>query len=205
MNAERQPDGSLLLTYDSSVWSKWAIGITMLLLATAGYDYFIGTRGDERLIGLLAGAATTALTALVILEQARFRLDPITRLIEWDQRWGFRRRSGILKFADVQHVSVEVPIGDDGVPSRRIVFHLSNGTLLPLTVGYRPDTDNGIINAAQTIRGVLGQAPPTTAESVRALLAQGKKIDAIKLLVEREGLSLAEAKQRIDESDRTPS
>jgi len=199
VNAERQADGSLLLTYDSSLWSKWAIAFTIVLLGTAGYDYFIGTRGDERMIGLLAGAATTALTALVILEQSRFRLDPLTRLIEWEQRWGFRRRSGILKFADVQHVSVDVPIGDDGVPSRRIVFHLSNGTLLPVTVGYRPDADNEIMNAAETIRGVLGQAAPSTAESVRALLAHGKKIDAIKLLVERESLSLAEAKQRVDD------
>ena len=198
MNAERQPDGALLLTYDSSAWSKWAIAITILLLGTAAYDYFIGARGDERLIALLASAASTALMALVFLEQSRFRIDPATRVIEWDKRWGFRRRSGLLKFADVQHVSVDVPIGDTGVPSRRIVFHLSNGTLMPLTAGYRPDNGDEIMKTAETIRAVLGQSAPSAAESVRALLAHGKTVDAIKLLVDGEGLSLTEAKRRVD-------
>jgi hypothetical protein len=153
VNAERQPEGSLLLTYDSSRWSKCAIGLTLLLLA----------------------------------------------VIEWEQRWGFRRRAGILKFADVQHVSVDVPIGDDGVPSRRIVFHLSNGNLLPVTVGYRPDTDNTIANAAEAIRTVLGQAPSNITDSLRALIAKGQTISAIKLLREHEGISLAEAKRRVEE------
>lgn len=202
MTLSKQLDGSLLVTYDSTRWSRIAIGLTLVLLGTAVYDHFIGTRGDDRIIALLAGAATTALTALVVLEQSRFRFDSVTRLIEWDKRWGFKRDSGLLKFADVQHVSVDVPIGDTGVPSRRIVLHLSNGTLLSMTAGYRPDTDNEIVKSADVIREALGQAPPTIEQSVRALLAHGKTVDAMKLLVDREGITLSEAKQRIDAMDR---
>lgn len=198
MTTNDLPDGSLLLTYDSTRLSKWAIAATVVLLGTAAYDYFIGTRGDDRLIGLLAGAATMALMALVLLEQSRFRLDAATRLIEWDARWAFSHRGGLLAFADVQHVSVDVPIGDSGIPSRRIVLHLSNGSLLPVTKGYRPDHGDQILNAADRIRKILGQPPPTTADSVRALVAQGRTIDAIKLLVEREKLSLTAAKERVD-------
>jgi hypothetical protein len=157
METREDADGTLLLTYDSSLWTKWLIGATVVLLATAVYDYFIGARSDQRVIGLLAGAATTAITALVMLEQSTFRVDPATRLIEWQQRWGFRQRAGITPFTDVKHVSAARPIGDSGVPSRRVCLHLADGSLLPVTVGYRPDGDEKIAKAAELLRRVLGQ------------------------------------------------
>jgi hypothetical protein len=199
MTTREDADGALLLTYDSSLFTKWLIGATLVLLGTAAYDYFIGTRGDERMIGLLAGAATCAITALVMLEQVNFRVDPQSRLIEWEQRWGFRQRAGVTPFADIRHVSVEQPIGDTGVPSRRVCLHLADGSLLPITVGYRPDGDEQISKAAEKLRAVLGQRQPTPAESVRILIEQGRTVEAIKILVEREGLSLAEAKDRVDQ------
>src|SRR5918993_2769751 len=186
MDVRHQPDGSLLLTYDSTRWTKLAIGGTLLLLGTATYDYFIGARGDDRVIGLLGAATTLALIGIVMLEQSRFRFDPATRLIEWDQRWAFRRRAGITPFNDVQHVSVDVPIGDSGIPSRRVVLHLANGILLPVTVGYKPDVDGSISRTAETLRVTLGHRPPTIEESVRLLVSQGRTIDAIKLLREKE-------------------
>jgi hypothetical protein len=198
MNLREQPDGSLVLTYDSSLWTKWLIGATVLMLGTAVYDYFIGARGDDRLIGLLGGAATTGLIALVFLEQCRFRVDPVSRLVEWDQRWGFRRRTGVVAFSQIQHVSVEVPIGDRGIPSRRVVMHLANGTLLPITVGYKPDVDGAIERAADTLRVALGQRAPSTEDSVRLLVQRGRQVDAVKLLIEKEHLTLTEAKQRVD-------
>jgi hypothetical protein len=200
MDAHQNADGTLLLTYDSSLWTKWLIGATLVLLGTAAYDYFIGARGDDRMIGLLGGAATTALSALVMLEQCAFRVDPRTRLIEWEQRWGFRRRAGVTPFAEVRHVSAERPIGDNGVPSRRVVLHLADGSLLPVTVGYRPDGDQKISSAAEQLRRVLGQQPtPSAEESARVLIEQGRTIDAVEIFVEREGLSLTEAKKRVDQ------
>jgi len=199
MDLREDPDGSLLLTYDSSLWAKWLIGATLVLLATAGYDLFIGARGDDRLIGLLAGAATLAITAVVMLEQVRFRVDPIQRVIEFQQRWGFRRRAGVMPFADVRRVSTEVPIGDDGIPSRRVILHLADGTSLPVTVGYKPDVNNAISRAADRLREILGHGTPSAEESARLLIDQGRTVDAIKLLIDQEGLSLDDAKQRADE------
>jgi hypothetical protein len=198
MDLSEEPDGSLLFTYDSSRWTKWLITVTLVMAGTAVYDYFIGERGDARVIGLLGGATTTGLIALAFLEQSRFRIDPASRLIDWDQRWGFRRRTGVTPFADVAHVSVDVPIGDSGIPSRRVVMHLANGTLLPMTVGYKPDVDDAIERAAETLRVALGHRPPTTEESVRVLIRQGRKVEAVKLLVQKETLTLSEARQRVD-------
>jgi hypothetical protein len=200
MDVREEPDGTLLLTYDGTVWTKWLIGATVLMLATAVYDYVIGARGDDRLVGLLAGAATTAAAALVMLEQSSFRVDPKSRLIEWQQRWAFRQKAGVTAFADVRHVSAERPIGDNGVPSRRLVLHLADGSLLPITVGYRPDGDERILRGGEMLRRVLGQNPvPTAGESAGVLARQGRSVEAVKVLVEQEGLSLAEAKARLDQ------
>jgi hypothetical protein len=200
MDTREESDGSLVLTYDSSLWTRWLIGGTLVLLGMASYNYLIGPRDDERIIGLLAGAATLAVIALVMLEQCRFTLNPIPRLIEWEQRWGFRRRAGVTAFADVQHVSVETPIGDTGIPSRRVVLHLTDGSFLPLTVGYKPDVDGAIAQSAEMLRRVLGQNPaPSSSEMARALIEQGRAVEAIKILVEHEGLSLKDAKDRVDQ------
>lgn len=202
METREEADGVLVLTHDSSRWTKWLIGATLVLLGTAAYDYFTGARRDDRTIGLLAGAATTAIAGLVMLEQVSFRVDPKTRLVEWQQRWGFRQRAGITPFADIKHVSAERPIGDTGVPSRRVCLHLADGSLLPVTVGYRTDADERILKAAESLRRVLGQAAPAPADSARVMIEQGRAVEAIKILVEREGLSLAEAKNRVEQMRR---
>ena len=195
----RSADGSLLLTYDGRLWSRWLLGGALLMAATAVYDMTIGSRGDDRLIGLIGGIATCVAAAAVMFEIARWRVDPFHRRIEWERRWAFQHRSGTLAFADVRHVAIEVPIGDDGVPSRRVVLHMHDGSMIPVTVGYRPDGDNHIANAAEALRAMIGHnAKPAADEVVRALLASGRKIDAVKVLVEQEQLSLSEAKARID-------
>ena len=80
-----------------------------------------------------------------------------------------------------------------------VVLHMHDGSMIPVTVGYRPDGDNHIVDAAEALRALLGhQAKPSAAEVVRALLASGRKIDAVKVLVEQEQLSLSDAKARID-------
>jgi hypothetical protein len=199
MEMTKSGDGSLLLTYDGRVWFRWLLAGALLMAATAIYDMTVGTRGDDRLIGLIGGIATCAGAAAVMFETARWRVDPFHQRIEWDRRWAFQHRSGTLRFADVRHVAIEVPIGDDGVPSRRVVLHMHDGSMIPVTVGYRPDGDNHIANAAEALRALLGhQVKPPVDEVVCALLASGRKIDAVKVLVEREQLSLSEAKARVD-------
>ena len=199
MDATKNPDGSLLLTYDGRLWSKWLFGLGLVFAATAVYDLTIGTRGDDRLIALIGGIATCAGAAAVMWETARWRVDPSSRRIDWDRRWAWQHRSGTLQFTDVRYVAIEVPIGDEGIPSRRIVLHMHDGSMMPLTAGYRVDGDNHIVQAAESVRSLLGHTPkPTPDEVVRALLASGRNVDAVKILVEEEKLSLSDAKARLD-------
>jgi hypothetical protein len=200
MEVTKAHDGSLLLTYDGRLWAKWLFGAAALLAAVALYDLTIGARGDGRVIGLVLSAATLAVAAGVMFETARFRVDPARRVIEWERRWAWQRRRGTLKFEEVRHVAVEVPIGDDGIPSRRIVLHTTGGAMIPVTAGYRPDHGNRIAGAAESLRTVLGHAArPPALDAARALVASGRRLDAIKLLVDDEKLSLSEAKARVDQ------
>jgi len=200
MTIEERDDGTILVTYDSTrlTWLMLAVG--GVCLATAGYDVFIGSRGTDRLAGLLGAAGTCLLVAIVFLERAWFQFALATRIVTWRRRWALRQRSGSIPFGAVQSVLVERPIGDDGTPSRRIVLKTIAGEDIPMTVGYRPDADGAVVHIASRIRVILGHdSRATHVDNVLALMAAGKTIDAIRILREEEGLSLLDAKRRIEE------
>jgi hypothetical protein len=169
-------------------------------LAVAGYDVFIGARGTERLVALFGAAATCVLVAIAFLERAWFQFAPNTRTVTWRRRWAMRQRSGSMPFGSIQSVLVERPIGDEGTPSRRITLRTIDGREIPITVGYRPDADGTTVRIASRIRAVLGhEADATHMSNVRALIAAGRTIDAIRVVREEEGLSLLDAKRRVEE------
>jgi hypothetical protein len=199
LRIREEANGSLVLTYDSTRLSTVLFVLTAVLIAAAGRQRFLGAGDSERVIGLLGGAATLLLSGIALREQARAVVNPVARAIVWKRQWAFRTRSGSLSFADVAAVLPERPIGDEGVPSRRIVLRTNAGQTIPLTAGYRPDGDGAILAASERIAAMVarGAASPPLA-GVEALAASGRVIDAIKLLREREGLSLDEAKRRVD-------
>ena len=81
MTIEERDDGTILVTYDSTrlTWLMLAVG--GVCLATAGYDVFIGSRGTDRLAGLLGAAGTCLLVAIVFLERAWFQFALATRIV----------------------------------------------------------------------------------------------------------------------------
>ena len=74
------------------------------------------------------------------------------------------------------------------------------GADIPMSVGSRPDADGAVLHVASRIRVLLGHdSGATHMHNVQALIAAGKTIDAIRILREEEGLSLLDAKRRIEE------
>ena len=200
MTIDERHDGTILVTYDSArlTWLMLAAGGVSLV--TAGYDVFIGARGADRLAGLLGAAGTCLLVAIILLERVWFEFAPATRVVTWRRRWALRQQSGSIPFGSIQRVLVERPIGDDGTPSRRIVLKTATGDDIPMTVGYRPDADGAVLRIASRLRVLLGHGSDAThMPNVLALIAAGKAIDAIRILREEEGLSLLDAKRRIEE------
>ena len=190
----------MVISYDSWALTRLMFVFAVLFLGIAGYDVFIGARGTDRLIGLLAAAGTCLAVAIIFLEKASFEFVRTTETITWRRRWALRQHSGTIPFAAVQSVHAERPLGDDGMPERRVIFRTTDGTEIALTVGYQPDPNGEVLKIAERIRVVLGhsseQAPM---REVERLVSSGKKLEAIRVLREEQDLSLTEAKQRVDE------
>jgi ribosomal protein L7/L12 len=75
----------------------------------------------------------------------------------------------------------------------------TGGDNIPMTVGYRPDADDTIVRIAARIRAVLGRETKSThLDAARALIAAGRSVEAVKLVRENEGLTLTEAKRRVE-------
>jgi hypothetical protein len=200
VTVEESGDGGLVVTYDASALTNVMLVAATLFLGVAGYDYFLGARGTERLVGLLASAMTLLLVALLFFESSSFQFSRTARTVTWRRRWAMRRRSGSLAFGDIVSVQAERPMGDDGTPSRRIVLRTRDGGTIPITVGYQPDGDGAVLEIANRLRALLGQSPEQNrAQIVRTLVEAGKTIEAIRVLREEAGLSLTAAKQHVDE------
>jgi hypothetical protein len=203
MKIEEGADG-IIVSYDSVGLTKFMLVATALFLAVAGYDAFIGTRGTDRLVGLLGAAATCFLVAIFVLEIAWFDFARASRVVTWRRRWALRQRTGSIPFAAIESVLVERPIGDEGTPSRRITLRTTAGELIPITVGYRPDADGVVLLIASRIRRLLGHdADSSPTDNVKTLIASGRMIDAIRVLREEEGLTLVDAKRRVERLSRS--
>lgn len=162
MQSQSEPDGSLILSYDSGAAPKWLFTVAIACLATAGYDLALGAQGSARLAGLLCGSGLCIVAGLALLEKAWLRADRATRTLIWNRRWALSQRSGITPFDAVLSVIVERTIGDRAVPDRRICLQLADGTTLPITTSFRPDLDGQIARAADLLRQALGKPTDTT-------------------------------------------
>jgi hypothetical protein len=183
------------------------------LLGLAARDLFAAAGRPERVRGCLGAAATLVAIGLAAAESGRFAFDRRRRLVAWRRRFAWWRREGTLSFDEVVDVAVETPIGDHGVPSRRLVLRLANGRPLPLRTSYRTDRGDALLRIAERIRATLGRTVPLPAAaaaaagpvaadavsaSVAALVRDGRKIEAIKQLRRARGLSLVDAKREVD-------
>lgn len=198
MKARTQPDGTLVIDHDRVRWARVFLGVAapcaLYLLQAAS----AGTLRTERAAGVALGFATCLVTAAVLWERARFTVDPRRRVILWRRRWGWSYREGTIPFDAVREVLVQASPADDGSSSRRVVLRLEDGSDLPLTAGFLHDSHNAVVDLAGTLRAAVGRpSAPDGLDLVRALLRDGRRIDAIKLLRETQGLSLEEASKRV--------
>ena len=188
-----------LLILTRSPLPAWVGGLGLILLLWLGYLLLSGeSAGSERCIGLAGAAATCALFFLVGHENSDFRFERHTRRLTWSRQRGFFKRHGTVAFGDIGGVVMQSCIGNDRYyPKHRIVLLTREGEL-PVTVAYEYDAMNEVM--AQGIRSFLGMAADGLVDdSVAALVAAGRKIDAIRLLREKRDLTLAEAQQAVEQ------
>lgn len=112
---------------------------------------------------------------------------------------GFRVRRTALSFDEIADVRVEIePMPDGAVVSCRLALVTADGAT-PLTSAYEPGLERFNQMRAAILEVVApGKAPTPAPDPVRELAKAGRLIDAVALLRQRERLSLAEAKDRVE-------
>jgi hypothetical protein len=198
MHTHKTADGALVVTYESTLVSKLCLAGIALLAATALYDVTLGTRGTDRLVALIGSIGVCVVAGLVLFERSHFTFDPRTRAVRWTRRWAWSNTSGSLPFDRIRSVVAQTMGETRQYPDRRICLQPVEGGLVPLTAAYVPDAKGELIRIADDIRALLGAQSATSDETLAALVRDGRTMDAIRLLREQ-GLSLAEAKQRVDD------
>lgn len=201
METQDEPDGNFVVQHDSTRATRWIVSGAIVTLAFCGGFAW----AKQRLEGLgpwMIAAASLAAIALVAAESGLFVFDKKSRVLRWKRSIAWRQREGSLPFDQVADVTLERPIGDSGIPSRRITLRLQNGEMLPLRSNYKTDHDSELLKLADQIRDALGLPPkPPPGDAIKALVAQGKVVEAVKELRRTRGLSLVEAKREVDAID----
>lgn len=166
-------------------------GLGLIFLGWLAIHWLTHHPNRDRTIGLI-GASATCLLFVLLSETGNFVFDAATRRLTWTRRVGVVRRSGVVPFAEIEHVVVRTALGSDAVaPSQRIVLLTRSGEL-PLSASYSPS--DAYADDAERLRTFLGrtQVEPLSA-SVAALVAAGRDLDAIRELRLTRGMSLTDA------------
>jgi hypothetical protein len=138
-----------------------------------------------------------------------FTFDAMQRTVTWTGFKPFKAESGTILFDEIEDVTVEASsMGSDGI-TYRLALKTKQATV-PMAYSYSNSRDGYAALREQLLTFIKpGLQPPPAAPStegipadlevsLRSLLIQRRKIDAIALLRTREQISLTEAKKRVD-------
>ena len=191
-----------LLVVDSSRWIS-------ALAAGAGVVTGFAALAKHQPKGFL-GVGLFLLFAVLADAQTSFTFDAIRRVVHWSGRRFLRTESGTIAFDEIRDVTVEASAsGSEGGTSYRLAILTDAGTR-PMAYGYSGIGDFrkmresilAMVRPEDQI-GLLEPRPLADEASIRSLLRQGRRIDAIHLLRVTEKLSLSEAVLRINAIEAT--
>lgn len=195
MKIVRQNEAELVVQ-DSSIWLGVVLAVAALLPL-----YIALSQHDRR---LFAPAACLLLFAIPWMRRSTFTFDAATQTIRWSRLRYLWTRTGSLPFSDVRGLETQTSNGSQGVTIYRLAL-VTPQTTMPMTDVYSSG-ERQCATVREAIAGFLklegGSAPRTMKAdldaSVRSLVQEGRRIDAIQLLRTFEKLSLNEATERVE-------
>ena len=202
MHIARQTPQELVVV-DSS---RWVSAICAAAALFAAYR----TMSQHQPKGLIA-VALLALFAMIFDLRKTFTFDAMQRVVRWKGRTILKAESGEIPFDDITNIDTET-ITTTNKSADITLYRLAinaKGTTVPMAYNYR-----GVKNGYAALRSqilefvrpasqsaaahVVGAAAESLESSLRALLRQNHKMDAISLLRSTENMSMSEAIKRID-------
>lgn len=206
MHIQRQTPMELVLQ-DGSMWMAFIFVPSAIFVTISSIE-----KHQPR--GFFA-AALCLLFAAVFTRHTSFSFDKMQRVARWSRRTFFKVETGSLPFDSIRDIVIDAQAGDRNTATYRLSLVTADGPL-PMANMFQGGSIGHYQGLRQQILEFLGIAPagsgvpapepgilsdgiPSDIEpSLRAMLAQGRTIDAIALLRTRENIGLADAKSRID-------
>jgi hypothetical protein len=200
MRIVRQTEQELVVR-DSMVWLSVFFALVSLPLLYAAVVH--GTKGIQYPAGVFL------LIALFCLRRKTFVFDARQRIVRWQGIRVLKAYSGSMPFSEITEIGTETMPSPRGQPLYRLTLITPQGRT-PMSDGYGGggqwfekireaivafiQQDGSSVLTETSLGGDSGLD-----ESIRSLLAQGRKIDAIALVRAREDLDLTQAVHRVEE------
>ncbi|MGA2726718.1 MAG: hypothetical protein ABSE96_02830 [Terracidiphilus sp.] len=195
-----------LVVEDSLIW------VTVLCAIAAAPLLYIGIAPGMH--GTLAGGGLFLFFGLFGVRKMTFAFDGAQRVVRWNGRKLFKVESGSIPFGDITGIGVEAMTSNDSGAAYRLSILTAHGSV-PLGFAYGGGKDRharmreailaflnpGAQGASSASTEPASGAGLADEASIRSLLRQGRKIDAVTLLRSTERLSLTEAMRRINAID----
>jgi hypothetical protein len=189
-----------------------AVGLSVVLFAASLPLLYVATRPGK--IGALFGACLFLLGAIICLRKTTFTFDAGEQRVRWHGRKVLKVESGVIPFGEITGIGTETSLGADANTYRLTI--LTRSGLVPLAYTFGGNKEKYASMREEILRFLhpevpasapdVGSALPSAAQtideaSVRSLLSQGRKIDAVSLVRTSTHLGLTEAVQLVEEID----
>ena len=190
------------------IFEDWPIVLPAILAATSlffGVNLALSAEtlpgGGKEAVGMVLGTILCAFGAVLLFRRDRVVFDEAEKRVRW-RKWSLAKTSsGEIAFDDIVDVTMESINTTDGGGSYRVALRTPDGWLhLTETYSGHADDMRPVVSRIRTIIGLKGNRP--TDGDTASLLAQGRKIDAVRQLRETGGPDLANARARVEAVER---
>jgi len=187
-----------------------AIGLSVFLCIASLLLFYMATRPGK--IGALFGGCLFLLGAVICLRKTAFTFDAGEQRVRWQGRKFLKTEKGVIPFSEITGIGTETSFGSSSANTYRLTI-LTRSGLVPLAYTYGGNKQE-YASIRETIMTFLhleapgpktdsrpDAASPIDEASVRSLLKQGRKVDAISLIRSSTHVGLTEAVRIVKDID----
>jgi len=207
MKITRQNEGELVVE-DSGYW------LSAILFAASLPLFYLATLHGK--VGTVFGGAFFLLCSVLLLRKTVFSFNAAEGMVHWRRRRLLSVSTGDIPFNEIKAIGTETSPGSSNATTYRLTILTEKGSV-PLSDAYGGNRDKYAAIRAELMRflhldmggdaGAVHEgsslAGAGDVESIRSLLRQGRKIDAISLMRSGSKISLTEAVERVEEIDKS--
>lgn len=185
-----------LVVVDGMIW------LSIVMLCAAGFVGFqVFARETPKgwfVVGLLG------LFAFISWRRETVTFDAASQQVRWVRQRAFKVASGMVPFSELRGIGMDTMTDNHGVLMYRLTI-LTTGQPVPMSdaygggQAYYESLRKQILEFLNMDQNAQAAPEPGDEASIRALLEQGRKIDAVETMRNRYQLGLAEAVDRVNE------